>query len=85
LSEHKPSKTEMPETKLRSNCGVALMERIATRARAKSRKRSKDPKMDWVCLLVSYRPLAQANRRSHFKPLRIEDGPAVPPRKPFQL
>ncbi len=55
MSEHKPSKTEMPETKLRSNCGVALMERIATRARAKSRKRSKDPKMDLVCLLVSYR------------------------------
>ena len=28
------------------------MERIATRARAKSRKRSKDPKTDWVLASV---------------------------------
>ena len=32
------------------------MARIATRVRAKSRKRSKDPKMDWVASVL--RPLA---------------------------
>ena len=36
------------------NRGGSLMARIATRVRAKSRKRSKDPQTDWVCLLVSY-------------------------------
>ena len=42
-----------------NSTAAVLMAKIATRARAKSRERSKDPKMDWVCLLVSYRPLAQ--------------------------
>ena len=34
------------------------MAKIVTYDCCKFRKRSKDPKMDWVCLLVSYRPLA---------------------------
>ena len=45
----------------RQNCaerGAALMAKIATHDCARSRKRSIDPRTDWVYLLVSYRPLA---------------------------
>ncbi len=48
MSEHKPSKTEMPETKLRPRRGAARTARTATRDRAKPRKDSKDPKTHWL-------------------------------------